>query len=135
MEKHPIEGLMQTAMANIKDMVDVNTIIGDAITTPDGTVIIPVSKVTFGFASGGSDFQTKVNTDNNLFGGGSGAGITITPIAFLVASNSQVRLLQVNEAASSAVDRLIAMIPDAFDAIKDLAKKKESKTQEADDEI
>ena len=132
MSEHPIQGLMITAMNSIKDMVDVNTIIGDAITTPDGTVIIPVSKVTFGFASGGSDFQAKTSVDNNLFGGGSGAGITITPIAFLIASNSQVRLLQVNEAASTAVERLVGMIPDAFDTFKDLIKKDKKNSDNQD---
>ena len=120
---HPIQGLMATAMQSIKEMVDVNTIIGDAISTPDGTFIIPVSKVTFGFASGGSDFQSKPGVDNKLFGGGSGAGITIVPVAFLVVSGGQVKLLQINEAASTTVDRLVALVPDVFDKVKEMFDK------------
>lgn len=80
MSEHPIQGMMDTSMQKIKEMVDVNTIIGEPIHCPDGTMIIPVSKVTYGFASGGSDFPTK--TEKDLFGGGSGAGITISPVAF-----------------------------------------------------
>ena len=85
-----LQDVMETAMKNIKEMVDVNTIIGDPINCADGTIIIPVSKVNFGFASGGSDFNTKThaatNNDTPLFGGGSGAGVSIVPIAFLVVS-------------------------------------------------
>ena len=85
-QEHPIQGMMGTAMQKIREMIDVNTIIGDPITTPDGTVIIPVSKVSFGFGSGGSDWPNK-NTAKDLFGGGAGAGISINPLAFLVISN------------------------------------------------
>jgi sporulation protein YtfJ len=120
--EHPIQGLMSTAMQSIKEMVDVNTIIGDAITTPDGTVIIPVSKVSFGFASGGSDFQVKQNSDTALFGGGSGAGISISPIAFLVVTNGNVKLLQVSDASTTA-DRLIALVPDVIEKVKEMFKK------------
>ena len=95
MSEHPIQGLMATAMQKIREMIDVNTIIGDPITTPDGTTIIPVSKVSFGFASGGSDIPTK--TPKETFGGGSGAGISINPIAFLIVSGGDVKLLQLNE--------------------------------------
>ncbi len=117
MSEHPIQGLMSTAMSNIKDMVDVNTIIGDAITAPDGTVIIPVSKVTFGFVSGGSDYP-KQPANSEAFGGGSGAGITITPIAFLIVGGNNVKLLQITENAG-IVDRIVEMVPDLVDKIKD----------------
>ncbi len=120
--EHPIQGLMSTAMQSIKEMVDVNTIIGDPITTPDGTVIIPVSKVSFGFASGGSDFAMKNSSENTLFGGGSGAGISISPIAFLVVAAGQVKLLQVSDANSTA-DRLISLVPEVIDKVKELFKK------------
>jgi sporulation protein YtfJ len=120
--EHPIQGLMATAMQSIKEMVDVNTIIGEPITSHDGTVIIPVSKVSFGFASGGSDFSSKTGTETPLFGGGSGAGISISPIAFLVVTDGQVKLLQVSESTSTA-DRLVAMVPDVIDKIKELFKK------------
>ena len=82
MSEHPIQGLMSTTMQKIREMVDVNTIIGEPILSPDGTVIIPVSKVSFGFASGGSDIPSKQPKD--IFGGASGAGVSIQPLYFLV---------------------------------------------------
>ena len=121
-DNHPINGLMATAMNSIKEMVDVNTIVGDAITAPDGTVIIPVSKVSFGFASGGSDFSAKSLEAKPNFGGGSGAGISITPIAFLVVNGGNVKLLQIAE-NSNTLDRLVALIPDLFDKTKELLNK------------
>ena len=83
-QRHALEGVMDTSMKNLKEIVDANTVIGDPVTTPTGTVIIPVSKVSFGFASGGSDFNTKNGVpDKPVFGGGSGAGVTLTPLHFL----------------------------------------------------
>lgn len=125
--EHPIQGLMSTAMEKIREMVDVETVIGEPITVPDGTVIIPVSKVSFGFASGGSDLPTK--TPNDLFGGGSGAGISIQPIAFLVVSNGEVKLLQMSINASSS-NAVINMVPEVFDKISSLFSKKDTKSQE-----
>ncbi|HEX3027156.1 MAG TPA: GerW family sporulation protein [Clostridia bacterium] len=90
MSEHPIQGLMNTALQNIRDMIDVNTIIGEEIVASDGTVIIPVSKVSLGFASGGSDIPNKLEKD--IFGGGSGAGVSINPVAFIVVSNGEVKL-------------------------------------------
>ena len=126
-KNHPLQGVMETAMTNIKDMVDVNTIIGDPINCADGTVIIPVSKVGFGFASGGSDFATKAhqhpNTpDNNLcFGGGSGAGITINPIAFLVVSpKNGVSLLPIDQPSYSAFDKIIDNVPGHIEKVKEM---------------
>ena len=99
MNEHPINSLMATSMSSIKDMVDVNTIIGDAITTPDGTVIIPVSKVAFGFGAGGSDYPNQKDNRQQPFGGGSGAGISINPIAFLIVNGGNIKLLQIAENA------------------------------------
>ena len=96
MSDHPIESMMNTTMEKIKTMVDASTMIGDPITTPDGTVIIPVSKVSYGFASGGSDFVSKNAASKDLFGGGAGAGITLTPVAFLAIHEGEVKLLQVD---------------------------------------
>ena len=101
MEHHPIESLMKTAMENLKEMVDVNKIVGDAVETPDGSVIIPISRVSFGFAAGGTEFehQAEGNGRNSPaptglpFGGGSGGGVMVQPVAFLVAGQGQVRLL------------------------------------------
>lgn len=120
MSEHPIQGMMDTSMQKIKEMVDVNTIIGEPIHCPDGTMIIPVSKVTYGFASGGSDFPTK--TEKDLFGGGSGAGITISPVAFLTISNGEVKLLPIAPANNTA-DRIVEMVPDVVDKVSALFKK------------
>ncbi|MDP4153072.1 MAG: GerW family sporulation protein [Bacillota bacterium] len=130
MADHPILGLMSTALAKIKEMVDVNTIIGDPITTPDGTVILPVSKVCFGFASGGSDYPPKNGmqpSPNPAFGGGSGAGISITPIAFLVCTDGNVKLIQIAD-NSTTVDRIVCMVPELVDKISSKFKKKNDST-------
>ena len=115
MSEHPIQGLMSTAMENIKNMVDVNTIVGDPVTTPDGTVIIPISKVSFGFAAGGSEFAPKSGKDG-LFGGGSGGGVSIHPIAFMVVGNGHVRLLPV-DSANRPIDKLVDYVPELVDKL------------------
>lgn len=129
-KKHPINDLMSTTMQKIREMVDVNTIVGQPITTPDGITLIPVSKLSFGFASGGSDFMTKNHKpgDNNTFGGGSGAGVNISPVAFLIVKGDSVRLLPVDPPAATTVDRVIEMVPEVVDKVTDfLEKKKEDK--------
>ena len=122
---------MNTTMDNIRQMVDVNTIIGEPVICPDGTVIIPVSRVSYGFASGGSDLPPKTNTQKEFFGGGSGAGVSIQPVAFLVVNNGNVKML--NMEFDGAVDRVISMVPDIADKIGDLfkklSKKKDSKEE------
>lgn len=134
MAEHPIQGLIETAMGKIKEMIDVDTIIGDPITAPDGTTIIPVSKVSLGFASGGSDIASaKVTKD--LFGGGSGAGLTISPIAFIVICNGEVKLLQMSMNANSS-NAIINMVPEVVDKISSLfgKKKEEEKPKEKTEE-
>jgi sporulation protein YtfJ len=137
MSEHPIEGLMGTTLEKIKQMVDINTIIGDPITSPDGTIIIPVSKISYGFASGGSDFASKVQTDKSFFGGGAGAGVTISPIAFITISNGNVKMLQIDPYNSSA-DRIVGMVPDVVDKISSFVKeskeKKEAKKEKSSEE-
>ena len=131
MSEHPINSLMDTTMKKIKELIDVNTIIGDPITTPDGTTIIPVSKVTYGFASGGSDLPTKKD-NRECFGGGSGAGVTIQPIGFLTISKGNVKMVPI-EKYDGAADRIVGMIPEAFDKISAFFKKDGDKTDlEAD---
>ncbi|MBC8535519.1 GerW family sporulation protein [Feifania hominis] len=125
MSEHPIQGLMSTAMSNIKEMVDVNTIIGEPIIAADGTTIIPVSKVSFGFGTGGSDWPPKSPAEaagEKAFGGGSGAGISINPIAFLVINNGCVKLLQINS-NTSAVDSIISLVPEMVDKVSGMVKK------------
>ena len=127
---HPICDLMNTTMQKIREMVDVNTIVGQPITTPDGITLIPISKLSFGFASGGSDFVSKNHKpgENNTFGGGSGAGVNISPVAFLIVKGDSVRLLPVDPPASTTVDRVIEMVPEVVDKVTDfLEKKKEDK--------
>ena len=128
MSDHPIESMMNTTMEKIRTMVDASTMIGDPITTPDGTVIIPVSKVSYGFASGGSDFVSKNAANKDLFGGGAGAGITLTPVAFLAIHDGDVKLLQVDPFNSTA-DRVVGMVPDVVDKISGLFPKKKKDTK------
>ena len=119
MAEHPIQGLMGVTIEKIRDMVNAETIIGDPIHV-DGTTIIPVSRVTFGFASGGSDVAPSSN--QQMFGGGSGAGVSVTPVAFLVVSNGNVRTVQLVEKVS-AVDNVIASLPELVDKVAALIKK------------
>jgi sporulation protein YtfJ len=127
--EHPIGSLMDTTMEKIKEMIDVNTIIGEPITLPDGTLIIPVSKVSYGFAAGGSDLPTK-KENKDCFGGGSGAGVTIQPVAFLTVYQGDVRLVSVDREEGTA-DKLVNMIPDVLKKVKGVFKK--DKSESADD--
>ncbi len=127
--EHPIGNLMNITMEKIKEMIDVNTIIGDPITSPDGTLIIPVSKVSYGFAAGGSDLPTK-KENKDCFGGGSGAGVTIQPVAFLTVYQGDVRLVSVDREECTA-DKLVNMIPDVLKKVKGVFKK--DKSESADD--
>lgn len=117
MGEHPINNLMGTVMENIKGMIDVNTIIGDPVETSNGTMIIPISKVGFGFAAGGSDIPNK--SEASSFGGGSGAGVSISPIGFLVVAPDQIKLIPVS-ANNTPVDKLIDYIPVAFEKINSM---------------
>ena len=123
-EHHPISDLMTETMSKIKEMVDVNTIIGNPIVAADGTTVIPVSKVSFGFGAGGSEFASKHAASGSplAFGGGSGAGVSVTPVAFLVVSNGNVRTVQLVEKVS-AVDNVIASLPELVDKVAALIKK------------
>ena len=127
--EHPIGSLMDTTMEKIKEMIDVNTIIGEPITSPDGTLIIPVSKVSYGFAAGGSDLPTK-KENKDCFGGGSGAGVTIQPVAFLTVYQGDVRLVSVDREEGTA-DKLVNMIPDVLKKVKGVFKK--DKNESSDD--
>ena len=119
-DKHELENLMRSTMENLRDMIDVNTVIGDVVETIDGTSILPISKVSFGFASGGSEFgnHTSLKRENEKypFGGGSGAGVSVRPIAFLIIKDGIVRLQPVDY--DNSVDRLVDSIPQVLDAVK-----------------
>ena len=123
MSEHPIQGMMSTTMQKIREMVDVNTIVGEPITSPDGTLIIPVSKVSFGFASGGSDIPSKQPKD--IFGGASGAGVSIQPLAFLVVYQGNVKLLQMTNDENTA-NNVVNMVPEVIDKISELFKKEKT---------
>ena len=148
MSVHPIEGLMITAMNSIQDMIDVNTIIGEPIETTNNVIIIPISKVSFGFAAGGSEFKGETINEYSRkeeeeqvqyrlpFGGGSGAGVNINPVAFLVVQEDSVKLLPVNH--SSPIDKLLDYIPEAMDKVntfvnKQMQNKNDEKSKEQTD--
>lgn len=125
---HPLPNMMGASIEKIREMVDVNTVVGEPICVSEGVTIIPVSKVKIGYAGGGSDFITKnyPASKDNAFGGGAGAGVTITPVAFLVIKGDSVRMLPVTEAPTGSVDRLVELLPDLIDQISGLVKKKDS---------
>ena len=136
MEKqHPISDLLTNTMQKIRELAEANTIVGEPIRTENVT-IIPVSKVSVGFASGGSDFTTKnqkPETDN-AFGGGSGAGVNISPVAFLIVKGDTVKLLPVAPPASSTLDRVVEMAPEVIDKVTDFIEKQQNKDKEKDKE-
>lgn len=132
-DTHPIEGLMKTAMNSIKDMVDVNTIIGEPIETSNNMVIIPISKVCFGFAAGGSEFNSETVNEYKKkdkeeeakyrlpFGGGSGAGVSISPVAFIIVMQDSIKVLPIEH--TSAIDKLIDYVPDLMQRINTVIDK------------
>ena len=120
MAEHPVQGLMGATVEKIREMADANTIIGTPISIDANTTIIPVSKVTMGFASGGSDMGAKATKE--MFGGGSGAGVSITPIAFLVVTNGTVRTVQLAEHVSP-IDNAINALPELVDKLAAMLKK------------
>ena len=130
MERHPIQGIMDTTMEHIRDMIDVNTVLGDAITAQDGSTILPVSQVSFGFAAGGGDYGRNAG-EGYPFAGGAGAGVTIQPVGFLVCGDSRVRMLPAK--VDNAVDRIIDLLPGVMEEVKCALSKinKEEKNSEA----
>jgi sporulation protein YtfJ len=133
MSDHPIEGLMTTAMENLKEMIDVNTIIGDPVETPDGSVILTVSKVGFGFAAGGSEFvikgkgskdgqDDKQGEKKQPFGGGSGGGVSITPIAFLIVGSKGIKMLHLDE-NTHLLEKIVDLAPGVMEKIQGMMKK------------
>jgi len=147
MSEHPIQGLMHTAMENLKEMIDVNTIIGDPVETPDGSVILTVSKVGFGFAAGGSEFSASGGHGSGgpshgngggqqpqqsklPFGGGSGGGVSITPIAFLIVNSSGVKMLHLDQ-NTHLLEKILDVAPAAMEKIQSMLSKKDSGSSKA----
>ena len=133
MKEQSASGILGTTIEKIRDLVDVSTIIGDPMYLEGGMTIIPVSKVTYGFASGGSDFPSKTNAQ--LFGGGGGAGVTITPVAFLIVSDGEVTLKHIT-AYDNAAERVVNLVPEMFDKVTSVVNKttKKKETQQAEAE-
>ena len=127
MENSNIGNLMEVTMQKIHDMVDVNTVVGTPITTPDGITVIPVSRVSYAFASGGSDFRVK---DKPGFGGGNGAGVKIDPIGFLVVKDGNVRMVSITPPASNTIDRVVEKAPELMDTIESFLKKRTPEDKE-----
>lgn len=126
MAEHPINGLMGVTMDKIRELVNSDTIIGEPVSLPDGTTILPVSKVTFGVATGGSDFAAKQSKE--LFGGGSGAGVTVAPVAFLVVKDGNVRTIQLAD-PNNSLERAITMLPELVDKLAALLKKEKTESE------
>lgn len=128
---HPLSDMLTSSMGKLRDMIDVNTVIGSPIAAGDVT-IIPVTKVSIGYAAGGSDYATKNYPPNrdNAFGGGTGGSIKVTPVAFLIVRGENVRMLPVAEPASTSMDRLIEQLPDLIDKAESLLKQKQLAKEE-----
>ena len=126
MAEHPNNGLMGVTMDKIRELVNSDTIIGEPVSLPDGTTILPVSRVTFGVATGGSDFAAKQSKE--LFGGGSGAGVTVAPVAFLVVKDGNVRTIQLAD-PNNSLERAITMLPELVDKLAALLKKEKPEAQ------
>mgnify|MGYP002519852839 FL=1 len=115
-----LPNMLENTIAKIREMVDVNSVIGTPITTPDGVTIIPVSKISVGVGGGGSDFVSKnPNKQENPFGGGAGGGVKVTPVAFLVIKESTVRVLPIPAPANTTADRIVEQVPDVLDKLAD----------------
>ncbi|MFD1851877.1 GerW family sporulation protein [Oceanobacillus bengalensis] len=121
MSEHPIQGLMTTAMENLKDMIDANTIIGDPVESPDGSIIIPVSKLGFGFAAGGSEFGQGDSEGELPFGGGSGGGVSITPIAFLIIGKNGIKMVHLDQ-HTHLYEKLLNNTPQLMEKIQAMLK-------------
>lgn len=120
MKEQSAAGILETTIEKVKNLVNVSTIIGEPMNVGDGITVIPVSKVTYGFASGGSDFPSKSNKD--IFGGGGGAGVTITPVAFLVIADGEVTIKQIT-AFDNAAERVVNLVPEMFDKVTSVVNK------------
>ena len=127
MENSNIGNLMDITMGKIREMVDVNTVVGTPINTPDGITIIPVSRISYAFASGGSDFRVK---EKPGFGGGNGAGVKIEPIGFLIIKDGNVRMVSITPPANNTIDRVIEKAPELMDTVESFLKKRTSEEKE-----
>ena len=128
MDKHPIESLMGTSMESIREMVDVNTVVGDPVQTQDGSTVIPISKVSFGFVAGGGEYTCpgQQGKEEMPFAGGAGAGVSVHPMGFLVCSSNGVRMLSAG--CASPMERIVEMLPQALEGLRSLTEDSEEKS-------
>ena len=131
-QNHPINEVLQTTMSKLREMVDANTVIGQPIVTQGGVTLVPVSRLSFGFATGGSDFGKTPNVGKN-FGGGAGAGVNVVPVAFLIVRDGNVKLLPVAPPPGDGVSRAVELVPEMFDRITDYIDKKTGEKQPPED--
>ncbi len=124
-----LPNMIENTIAKIREMVDVNSVIGTPITTPDGVTIIPVSKVSVGLGGGGSDFAKKNTSSGEPFGGGVGAGVKVTPVCFLIVKDGNVRMMPVAAPASTTADRIVELVPDTLDKIADFIDSRSKKPE------
>lgn len=128
---HKLPGMLENTIAKIRELVDSNSVMGDPISTPDGVTIIPVSKISIGVGGGGSDFTTKSQgSRENPFGGGVGAGVKVTPVAFLIIKDGNARVVPMAVPASTTADRVVEMIPETLDKITDFIESRLEKKEE-----
>ena len=126
-----LPNMLENTIAKIREMVDVNSVIGTPITTPDGVTIIPVSRISVGVGGGGSDFVSKnPNKQENPFGGGAGGGVKVTPVAFLIVKDGSVRILPVPAPANTTADRIVEQVPDVLDKLADFIESRLEKKDE-----
>lgn len=128
MDKNPIGELMQTTMENVKNILKVDTVVGDPIYTPDGITLVPISRISVGFGGGGVEFGAKKPGDDKPYGGGNATGVKIDPIGFLVIKDGSVRMVNVTPPANNTVDRIIDLVPQVMDRVDSfIEKQKEDK--------
>ena len=127
-----LPNMLESTIAKIRELVDANSVVGQAVTTPDGVTIIPISRISIGLGGGGSDFVSSKKSvgDENPFGGGVGAGVTVSPVAFLVVKEGSVRVLPVAVPASTTADRIVDLVPEALDKISGFVESRKDKKEE-----
>ena len=131
-QNHPINEVLHTTMSKLREMVDANTVVGQPIVTQDGVTLIPVSRLSFGFATGGSDFGKTPNVSKN-FGGGAGAGVNVTPVAFLIVKDGHAKLLPVAPPPGDGVSRAVELVPEMFDRVTGYMDKRAEEKRAAED--
>ena len=130
---NPINEMMDTSMEKLRQMADANTVIGEPVVTADGTTVIPISRVKFSYAGGGSEFNAKTTGASKPYGGGTGGTVSVTPVAFLISKGGSCRVLPIPEPASTSVDRIIELVPDLADKVWQFIQDKKAKKAESGD--